>query len=109
VEKFDRKGNFSMWKCEVMDILVQINLDFTLEDKPKDLDDKSWERINRLACSSIRLCLVKDQKYVFFRTKLCKGIMASIGGQVYEKEYRESSLLEEKDLPFSAQERYFHE
>jgi hypothetical protein len=35
--------------------------------------------------------------------------MASTGGQVYEEEYRESSLLEEKDLPFSAQERYFHE
>jgi cell division cycle protein 20 (cofactor of APC complex) len=62
VEKFDGKGNFGMWKCEVMDMLVQINLDFTLEDKPEDLDDKSWKRINRLACSSIRLCLVKDQK-----------------------------------------------
>lgn len=60
VEKFDRKGNFGMWKCEVMDILVQINLDFTLEDKPEDLDDKNWERINQLARSSIRLCLVKD-------------------------------------------------
>jgi len=41
VEKFDGKGNFGMWKCEVMDILVQMNLDFTLEDKPEDLDDKS--------------------------------------------------------------------
>jgi hypothetical protein len=35
--------------------------------------------------------------------------MASTGGQVYEEEYRESSLLEEKDLPVSAQERYFYE
>jgi hypothetical protein len=35
--------------------------------------------------------------------------MASTGGQVYEEEYRESSLLEENDLLFSAQERYFHE
>ena len=53
VEKFDGKGNFSMWKCKFIDILVQMNLDFTLEDKPEDLDEKSWERINRLACSSI--------------------------------------------------------
>jgi len=35
--------------------------------------------------------------------------MASTGGQVYEEEYRELSLLEEKDLPFSTQQRYFHE
>jgi cell division cycle protein 20 (cofactor of APC complex) len=41
VEKFDGKGNFGMWKCEVMDMLVQMNLDFTLEDKPEDLDEKS--------------------------------------------------------------------
>jgi cell division cycle protein 20 (cofactor of APC complex) len=60
VEKFDGKGNFGMWKREVMDMLVQMNLDFTLEDKPQDLDDKNRERINQLACSSIRLCLVKD-------------------------------------------------
>jgi cell division cycle protein 20 (cofactor of APC complex) len=43
-----------------MDMLVQMNLDFTLEDKPEDFDDKNWERINQLACSSIQLCLVKD-------------------------------------------------
>jgi hypothetical protein len=35
--------------------------------------------------------------------------MASTRGQVYEEEYKESSLLKGKDLPFSAQERYFHE
>jgi cell division cycle protein 20 (cofactor of APC complex) len=46
VEKFDGKANFSMWKREVMNMLVQMNLDFTLEDKPEDLDDKNWERIN---------------------------------------------------------------
>jgi cell division cycle protein 20 (cofactor of APC complex) len=46
VEKFDGKGNFGMWKREVMDMLVQMNLDFTLKDKPQDLDDKNWERIN---------------------------------------------------------------
>ena len=41
VEKFGGKGNFGMWKCEVMDMLVQMNLDFTLEYKPHDLDEKS--------------------------------------------------------------------
>jgi len=74
VEKFDGKGNFGMWKCEVMYMLVQMNLDFTLEDNPEDLDDKSWERINRLACSSIRLCLVKDKKYVFSEQNSAKEL-----------------------------------
>jgi hypothetical protein len=35
--------------------------------------------------------------------------MASTGRQVYEEEYRESSLLEENDLLFLTQERYFYE
>ncbi|KAJ6698100.1 hypothetical protein OIU79_011606 [Salix purpurea] len=113
VEKFDRKSTFSMWRCEVMDMLVQINLDFTLEAKPEDLDDKNREMINHLAYDSIRLCLVKDQKYIFFKTKLCKGIMASTERQVYKEENRESSLLEEEeeeeDLSFPVQERHFHE
>nr|TKS07772.1 hypothetical protein D5086_0000109800 [Populus alba] len=93
VEEFDRKGNFGMWKCEVMDILVQMNLDFTLEDKPEDLDEKSLERINRLACSSIRLCLVKDQKYAFSEQNSAKELwqpledkfMKSIENHLYLK------------------------
>jgi hypothetical protein len=39
-----------------------------------------------------------------FKTKLCKGIMASNEGQVYEEDCRESSRLEEKDLLFPTQE-----
>ena len=35
VEKFDVMNNFGMWQCEVMDVLVQQELDITLEDKPK--------------------------------------------------------------------------
>ena len=35
VEKFDGTNNFGMWQCEVMDVLVQQELDITLEDKPK--------------------------------------------------------------------------
>ena len=56
-----------------MDMLVQINLDFTLEAKP-DLDDKNREMINHLAYDyiiSIRLNLS------------CKG------PEVYKEKYRE--------------------
>ena len=43
VEKFDGTNNFGMWQCEVMDVLVQQELDITLEDKPERMSDKDWE------------------------------------------------------------------
>ena len=60
VEKFDVMNNFGMWQCEVMDVLVQQELDITLEDKPKGMSNKDWEKINRQTCGTIRLCLAKD-------------------------------------------------
>lgn len=53
VEKFDGSNNFGMWRCEVKDMLVQMNLYFTLGDKPDDLDEIEWEKVNLLTCSSI--------------------------------------------------------
>ena len=43
VEKFDGMKNFGMWQCEVMDVLVQQELDITLEDKPEGMLDKDCE------------------------------------------------------------------
>ena len=40
VEKFDGTNNFGIWQCEVMDVLVQQELDITLEDKPEEMSDK---------------------------------------------------------------------
>ncbi|KAI4347992.1 hypothetical protein L6164_008758 [Bauhinia variegata] len=68
VEKFDGTNNFGMWQCEVLDILYQQELDFALEEeKPDDIEEKDWTRINRLACGTIRLCLSKEQKCLFMR------------------------------------------
>ena len=60
VEKFDGTNNFGMWQCEVMDVLVQQELDITLEDKPEGMPNKDWEKISRQACGTICLCLAKD-------------------------------------------------
>ena len=38
-EKFDGKGNFSMWKIQVKDLLVQADLDQTLDEKPEGMTD----------------------------------------------------------------------
>ena len=63
VEKFDGMNNFGMWQCEVMDVLVQQELDITLEDKPEGMLDKDWEKINRQACGTIHLCLAKNVNF----------------------------------------------
>ena len=31
------------------------------------MSDKDWEKINRQACGTIRLCLAKNQKYFVLR------------------------------------------
>ena len=68
VEKFDGTNNFGMWQCEVQDVLFQQELDTALEEnKPEDVDEKDWTRINRLACGTIQLCLSKELKYLFMR------------------------------------------
>ena len=63
VEKFDGMNNFGMWQCEVMDVLVQQELDITLEDKPEGMSDKDWEKINRQACCTIHLYLAKNVNF----------------------------------------------
>ena len=40
VEEFDGTNNFGMWQCEVMGVLVQQELDITLEDKPEGMSYK---------------------------------------------------------------------
>ncbi|KAJ8624508.1 hypothetical protein MRB53_033038 [Persea americana] len=39
VEKFDGTNNFSMWQCEVRDVLSQQELEIAVEDKPSDMKD----------------------------------------------------------------------
>ncbi|KAG2688152.1 hypothetical protein I3760_09G081400 [Carya illinoinensis] len=67
VEKFDETSNFGMWQCEVMDVLIQQELDIALEERPDDMTKKNWRKLNTQACSIIRLCLTKEQKYFIMR------------------------------------------
>ncbi|KAG2686192.1 hypothetical protein I3760_10G165700 [Carya illinoinensis] len=67
VEKFDGTSNFGIWQCEVMDVLIQQELDIALGGKPDDITDQGWKKLNTQACSTIRLCLTKEQKYFVMR------------------------------------------
>ncbi|KAH9727063.1 retrovirus-related pol polyprotein from transposon TNT 1-94-like protein [Citrus sinensis] len=64
VEKFDGKINFNMWRSEVMDALIQIDLDVVLKNKRHLYDEEIWDRMNEKACGQIRSCLTKEVKYL---------------------------------------------
>ncbi|KAH9665312.1 hypothetical protein KPL70_020298 [Citrus sinensis] len=64
VEKFDGKINFGMWRREVMDALIQIDLDVVLKNKRHLYDEEIWDRMNEKACGQIRSCLTKEVKYL---------------------------------------------
>ncbi|KAL6226184.1 hypothetical protein ACLB2K_000147 [Fragaria x ananassa] len=74
VEKFDGTNNFGMWQCEVKDVLAQQDLDMALEDRPEGMSDKDWQKINKMACSTIRLCLAKQQKFDVMRETAAKDL-----------------------------------
>ncbi|KAE8725113.1 hypothetical protein F3Y22_tig00009009pilonHSYRG00067 [Hibiscus syriacus] len=64
VELFDGSGHFGMWQGEVLDAFFQQGLDIAIEkEKPEYMEEKEWGTINRLACSTIRSCLSREQKY----------------------------------------------
>ncbi|KAE8684117.1 hypothetical protein F3Y22_tig00111151pilonHSYRG00072 [Hibiscus syriacus] len=79
VEIFDGTGHFGMWQSEVLDALFQQGLDIAIEgEKPDDVEEKEWKRINRMACGTIRSCLSREQKYAFSKetsaSKLWKAL-----------------------------------
>ncbi|PWA49772.1 Retrovirus-related Pol polyprotein from transposon TNT 1-94 [Artemisia annua] len=66
VEVFDGTGYFGMWQSEVLDALFQQGLDIAIEEsKPEDVEERNWLTINRLACSTVRSCLSREQRYAF--------------------------------------------
>ncbi|KAH9768967.1 Integrase catalytic domain-containing protein [Citrus sinensis] len=64
VETFDGKINFGMWRREVMDALIQIDLDVVLKNKRHLYDEEIWDRMNEKACGQIKTCLTKEVKYL---------------------------------------------
>ena len=100
VEKFDGMNNFGMWQCEVMDVLVQQELDITLEDKPEGMLDKDQEKINRQACGTIRLCLAKNQKYFVMRETNAKELWKKLEDKYMTKSVENRLYLKKKLFRF---------
>lgn len=100
VEKFDGTNNFSMWQCEVMDLLIQQELDIALKDQPDDWTEKEWDRINRKACGTIRLCLAKDQKYFVMRETNAKDLWKKLEDKFMSKSVENRLYLKKKLFHF---------
>ncbi|KAH9764742.1 hypothetical protein KPL70_001639 [Citrus sinensis] len=64
VKKFNGKINFGMWRREVMDALIQIDLDVVLKNKRHLYDEEIWDRMNEKAYGQIKSCLTKEVKYL---------------------------------------------
>jgi len=59
VVKFKSINNFGLCRCEVVDALNAQNLEDALElqERPEEMKEKIWKKINRTSCGVIRLYL----------------------------------------------------
>ncbi|VFQ86554.1 unnamed protein product, partial [Cuscuta campestris] len=83
IEKFD-STDFSWWKMQIEDLLVQKDLDVVLGDKPEKMSDADWAGLDRKAMSVIRLSLTKNVAFNILKEKTAKGIMEALSN-MYEK------------------------
>ncbi|VFQ85624.1 unnamed protein product [Cuscuta campestris] len=73
IEKFDGT-DFSWWKMQIEDLLVQKDLDVLLGDKPEKMSDADWASLDRKAMSVIRLSLTKNVAFHILKEKTAKGL-----------------------------------
>ncbi|KAG2692926.1 hypothetical protein I3760_08G075400 [Carya illinoinensis] len=104
VEKFDETSNFDMWQCEVMDVLIQQELEIALEGKPDDMTDQGWKKLNTQVCSTIRLCLTKEQKYFVMRETNAKVLWQKLEDKFMKKSIESRLHLKKKLFRFQFRE-----
>ncbi|VFQ79143.1 unnamed protein product [Cuscuta campestris] len=83
IEKFDGT-DFSWWRMQIEDLLVQKDLDVVLGDKPEKMSDADWAGLDRKAMSVIRLSLTKNVAFNILKETTAKGIMEALSN-MYEK------------------------
>ncbi|KAB2636373.1 hypothetical protein D8674_026907 [Pyrus ussuriensis x Pyrus communis] len=91
IEKFDGMSNFAMWQCEVRDVLMQQGLVVVLGDMSLSMTKKEWEILNAHVCSTIWLCLGKQQKYGVMNITSAKELCVVLETK-YMKKSAESRL-----------------
>ncbi|BBG93156.1 DEAD/DEAH box RNA helicase family protein [Prunus dulcis] len=77
-------------------LLLQ-ELDMVLEDKPEDIDDKQWMRINLHSCAAIRKFLEKELKYSYVKETSAKELWMKLE-EKYMTKSAENQLFLKKRL-----------
>ena len=64
VVKFDETNNFELWRCEVLVALNAQNLKDSLElqEKPVEMEEKIWKKMNRTTYGVIMFLFVTRSK-----------------------------------------------
>ena len=90
LEKFDGKKSFTMWMVRMEDLLVQMRLDSTMEDRLGKITDKEWVSLEKRACAMIRACLVDEVLYGVLEERTPKELWSRLqqlymGKNMYNK------------------------
>jgi hypothetical protein len=86
IEKFDG-SNFGFWKMQIEDYLYQKDLYLPLEgktSKPKDMEDKAWDILDRKALGAVRLSLAPSVAFNISKEKTTEDVMKALT-RMYEK------------------------
>ena len=99
-EKFDGKGNFTLWQTRMKALLVAQGLQKALlgkEKKPADMKDDEWEEMDLKALSIIQLCLADDVMFNVITVKTTAEMWSKLQG-LYMTKSLSSKLYWKKQL-----------
>ncbi|GKA86991.1 retrovirus-related pol polyprotein from transposon TNT 1-94 [Tanacetum coccineum] len=57
IEKFDRTGDFGLWRIKMRALLIQHGCEADLEDLPEDMEAQAKTELNKKSYSAVILCL----------------------------------------------------
>ena len=84
--KFDDTNNFDLWRCKVFDTLNAKNLEsLELQEKPAEMKEKVWKKMNRTTCGVFRSCLTQNLKYDVMNETSTKNIWETLANKYLTK------------------------
>ncbi|KAE8687328.1 Peroxidase 44 [Hibiscus syriacus] len=86
----------------LIDSTGQNGLDIVIEgEKPDDVEEKEWKRINRLACGTIRSCLSREQKYAFFKETSASKLWKALEEKILKKSGQNKLYMKKRLFRFN--------
>nr|GFC09411.1 zinc finger, CCHC-type [Tanacetum cinerariifolium] len=64
IEKFDRTGDFGLWRVKMRALLIQHRCEAALEVLPANMEAQTKAELNKKAYSAVILCLASYEHFV---------------------------------------------